>query len=513
MGIWQTVYRWLFPSKRRHQPSKGPPGIGYTSDATPEGPLPTPSVSAPPDSALEQTFSRGVTYFNARQHEQALPEFDWLITNAPEDLNVYKARFMRARCLERLGRYEQALSSYDEVISELRNRRPDVGDRLIGAPGEYLDDALYNRGVVLYKMRRWAEAEDAFRRLADLPVGRSSHRGSAASMLGVIAEAKAKAKEHPSQEQELVSGHGRHPEVQCQDPNAERGVNGPWGTPETYLRDCLEPRFKEELESRTPDSDPVFRDVLDPLNAGDNAKACSAAEAVVAKFSDFADPYCWWGHALLEMRSFDKAREVLKEGIGKAKSKYPLCELLGEVEWRCRNIKDAVYWWAQALHCHESLGTRGHGYTAYLYLHYVAEGLGLSDCTRAFLMRVDQMASGQIRLNAETADDLTGLARTTKNSPVPEVLRRLVVRYIVPEKKGTIRADPEEVDRLIRQLEETDERDWRAKMNADVGATEKLGELGDPRALESLTRTTRSPHWDLARAAEDAIRRIKEANR
>jgi tetratricopeptide (TPR) repeat protein len=276
-----------------------------------------------------------------------------------------------------------------------------------------------------------------------------------------------------------------------------------------YFTNCLEQKYKEEDDIRSWDSDPIFQKVLTPLNSGDNATACREAESIVPKFGDFADLYDWWGTALIRMGSYDKARQVLREGIEKSKKKHPLCNQLGEVEWKSRNLRDAVYWWAQGLHCQESLTNYGGHEGAYLYLHYVSLGFGLSDCAAAFLMRSDQIRPGNIRLNPESSKDLFNLASTAKDSQITEVLKGIVNKHITPQQPKKNKSNTKEVERLIRQVEKIDADSWPS--DEDLAAAEKLGELGDLRAIESLTKAMRHLSIDLQIAAEEAIKKIKGA--
>jgi tetratricopeptide (TPR) repeat protein len=282
---------------------------------------------------------------------------------------------------------------------------------------------------------------------------------------------------------------------------------------EEYVRDCLRQQYEELPETRYWNDDPAFRRLLDPLNSGNNVQACSEAESLIPRFSDFADLYVWWGEALLRMGSLDKARQVLRDGLGKTKQKYPLCNLLGKVEWKALDIRQAVYWWAQGMHCQESLAEQNYGNDvgAYLYLYYVAEGIGLSDCSSALLTRVDQIRPGMVRLSTEMANDLSTLSRTARSTSASQVLQELVSTHIVPKRKGLAEADSAEIDRLIRQLEERDSLGYSSVKN--VEAAKRLGELGDPRALEPLTRAMRDLSLALCVAAEEAVRRIRQANR
>ena len=202
-----------------------------------------------------------------------------------------------------------------------------------------------------------------------------------------------------------------------------------------YVQKCLTSKYEEQEEDRTWDSDPAFRSVLGALNTGDNSGACREAEALVPTFGDFADIYYWWAKALLRLRQFDKAREMLTRALEQAKQKHCLCNLLGEVECQAGRIGDAVYWWAQGVHCQESLCDQRYGgedVTAYVSLSCLAQAFGLSDCANAFQTRVDQIRPGGLQFSSGTTAKLLSLAHAARGSQTPQVLRQLVTRYIVP---------------------------------------------------------------------------------
>jgi hypothetical protein len=285
---------------------------------------------------------------------------------------------------------------------------------------------------------------------------------------------------------------------------------------EQYVSECLQRKCEELPEARSWNSDPDFQKVLSPLNSGDNISACREAEALIARFGDFADLYAWWGAALVRMGALDKARQVLRDGLEKARGKYLLCNRLGEVEWKARDLDQSVYWWSQGMHCQESLAASNYGGSegAYLYLYYVAEGIGLAECSRAFLMRVDTIRPGMIRLNTETANDLIALARSGKNRSVETVLKELVQKYMVLQRRSATVVDSNELRRLIRQLEEVANGTRDTERDTDKNAIKRLGEMGDPEAIEVLARVSRKcVLLDMKWAAQAAIEKIKEANR
>jgi tetratricopeptide (TPR) repeat protein len=199
---------------------------------------------------------------------------------------------------------------------------------------------------------------------------------------------------------------------------------------DVYVEECLTPKFKEEGGQRSSGSDPDIRKVLDPLNRGDPKTASEEAKKLVAKFSDCDFIYDYWGEALKRMGKFDQARQVLNRGLNSAEQKRTLCNTLGEVEWESSNIKRAVYWWAQAVHCQESFKGYPGDLWPYLYLGYVAYGMGLGDIGKAFTSCADEFRAGQIRLNPPTADKLRDLARKGKTPEIEEVLRELGSKYL-----------------------------------------------------------------------------------
>jgi hypothetical protein len=99
---------------------------------------------------------------------------------------------------------------------------------------------------------------------------------------------------------------------------------------------------------------------------------------------------------------------------------------MGETEWRMGNIHQAVYCWCQALHC---LSSNPIDYNAYLLLSYVAKGCGLGEAEQHLLGRVDAMRGGEIRLDPSTADRLTALVRSKKDSAMSRAVQDIDAKY------------------------------------------------------------------------------------
>jgi hypothetical protein len=111
---------------------------------------------------------------------------------------------------------------------------------------------------------------------------------------------------------------------------------------EQYVKECLQQKYEELTETRSWESDSAFKKVTDRLNSGDNIAVCREAESLIVQYHDFSPLYYWWGSALIRMGSLDKARQVLIPGLDRVKQKYLLCNLLGEIEWKARELNRAV---------------------------------------------------------------------------------------------------------------------------------------------------------------------------
>lgn len=189
---------------------------------------------------------------------------------------------------------------------------------------------------------------------------------------------------------------------------------------EDYVKSCTELGFTEEKEERTYRSDPEFQQVLNAYNSQDYSAAVMAAERVLLRFSDFDLPYKWLADACRHMDNLQRSHDVLAQGLARARRKSVLLTSMGETEWRMDNIHEAVYCWCQAIQCPSN-----QDYNAFLLLSYVARGCGFGDLEQRLLDRVDTMRGGQIRLDSATADRLTSLVHSKKNSAISRALQTI----------------------------------------------------------------------------------------
>ena len=220
---------------------------------------------------------------------------------------------------------------------------------------------------------------------------------------------------------------------------------------EEYVRRCLTMGFSERPEQRRYESIPEAQRVLAPLNSGRNQEALQEAENIIKQYGDWDVGYLWATSAMLELREHERARNLLQEGLENAKRKSRICALMGNIQWKTKNLRDAIYWWVQAIHCQEAI--KDYEESPYLYLHYVADALGLSDVAAALIERVDRIRYS-IRLNATTAADLGDLARQQTTPGMRDVLVGLCGRYLKPSPPPTDLSEAEVgLERALHQIE------------------------------------------------------------
>lgn len=201
--------------------------------------------------------------------------------------------------------------------------------------------------------------------------------------------------------------------------------------PRSFVQKCLEPAFTEREEPRDAGSEPSFKVVIDPLNAGDLATAAWEAEKLAARYPDLDLGYLWWGGALMRSGELNEARKVCRHGLERSRRKYMLCGRLAEVNWRADVLGDAVYWWAQQVHCLESLTDQRGESGPYLYLQHVAVGAGEPDAAAAFGARANQIRPG-VALDPQSAQSLAGPAWSREVPQLRDVLTELRTRYAKP---------------------------------------------------------------------------------
>jgi hypothetical protein len=211
-----------------------------------------------------------------------------------------------------------------------------------------------------------------------------------------------------------------------------------------------------------------------------------------------------WAKALLNERECDEAKSVLRDALSKCKQKYPLLNLMGEVEWKSGSLSDAVYWWVQGLSCQQTRKGFGEEVGAYLYLYHVADALGLSALATGLRDRVDFIRPGKIRLSPDAVGSLTRLARTSDTTQIRKTLQIVEKKYFAPRTQAGSSKQDDEIPGLIRLAQ-----DSSAGYDARGKAIQRLAEVGDSRAIGPLMQVYQTELHLIRLDAKDAVDRIR----
>ena len=109
-----------------------------------------------------------------------------------------------------------------------------------------------------------------------------------------------------------------------------------------------------------------------------------------------------------------------------AATKHGLCGDMGALEWEQQDLSESVKWWTKAVAV--QVGSRYvTDWVPFLDLSYVAEQLGIRSACLKLRTWVDRIRSGQLRLNADAANELysaTGIQATTSMRLAIELLEK-----------------------------------------------------------------------------------------
>ena len=283
-----------------------------------------------------------------------------------------------------------------------------------------------------------------------------------------------------------------------------------------YLAKCLQPNYHELPETRSWRDDPAFNGVLEPLNLGDNMAAAREAQALASRYPDFADLHRWWAKALLNMGSCPRARQVLHDALSRTNQKFPLLTMMAQVELEAGSLRDAVFWWVQALHCQESIEGFGGDVDAYLHLYYVADEAGLSQLASSLVERADLIQPSRQRLSSTAAASIKRLVSKSDAGLVRAVLEQVGNKYFTPAPQDSSASgqsgEPPDLDEVIHKLE-TLLRQYGVGGEEFLAPIKRLGEIGNKRALSILVLVRDQARViDLREAAEEAIRKISSSS-
>jgi tetratricopeptide (TPR) repeat protein len=197
-------------------------------------------------------------------------------------------------------------------------------------------------------------------------------------------------------------------------------------TEDDYVKHCLECEFLHEKEERTSRSNSVISSVLTPLDLGEYSRTIIAGRQILPQFADFDLLYIWIWRAYRATKQYQDAKTILSEGLSKSKRKTLLLTSMGETELDLGNIEAAVYWWSQAL---AGLSLNPISSYAFMFLSYVAKGVGYEGLSQRLLNRSDIIFGERMRLDSEMASRIIALVSKDKKGAIAEVLLGLSKIY------------------------------------------------------------------------------------
>ncbi len=176
-------------------------------------------------------------------------------------------------------------------------------------------------------------------------------------------------------------------------------------TGDPYVDDCFRLDFDEFYEEREWFDIPEAKAVAEAGNAGLIDEALCLTADFTQKNPDFYFGYYWFAALYQKQKHYDDARKYLMEGLRLAKSKESLCAKMGSMEWELYDLHGAVRWWIKSIAV--QLGSQYvTDYDAFLCLSYVAEAVGMGAVCVKLRSWTDRLRSGQIRLNAQAANEI-----------------------------------------------------------------------------------------------------------
>ncbi len=198
---------------------------------------------------------------------------------------------------------------------------------------------------------------------------------------------------------------------------------------EVYLQDCFDPGLVEQPDPCPWSELPGAHELASAGNGKDWAVTVRFASVLIQAYGDHGLGYYWLAEAYAGLKKDKEAREVLAQGLARASNKYMLCLQMGDLAWARGDLIEAARWWVKSAVVQVRAGKlREH--SPFLYISYVADGLGLPEESAALLERVDRMRAGMPRLNAEPAAKLVKASRRCKkNLAVRSAVQRLAREF------------------------------------------------------------------------------------
>lgn len=219
------------------------------------------------------------------------------------------------------------------------------------------------------------------------------------------------------------------------DPRTNKRLTTAVSSSRSYAQECFGPGLVEQSEACIWSQLPSAKEIVRAGNTQEWGEVVRLATVLIQSHANHGFGYYWLGQAYRGQRNLKRARECLEDGIGRASNKYSLCLKLGEVEWDRDDLPEAVKWWVKSV----VLQFRANNlkeHAPFLYLSYVAEGCRLDAVCASLRHKVDELRSGQIRLDDAPATRLIHASKKYQNQDIVSALNNLYAEFLKKAEKS-----------------------------------------------------------------------------
>jgi tetratricopeptide (TPR) repeat protein len=193
---------------------------------------------------------------------------------------------------------------------------------------------------------------------------------------------------------------------------------------DSYVGSCFEVEFDELHESRDYRQIPELQRVAELGNRDEIGAALDLLRSVAERYPDYDFIYGWRAILLSKSGHLEGARAAIHEGLARSRSKYALCEDMGNIEFEWGNLAEAVKWWIKSIAL-QKRATATDSWHSYVYLAGVAAALGEEPASSTLLEAVDRQWPEKVRLNGQGRGRVALRVASEGNASMRRAIQRL----------------------------------------------------------------------------------------
>jgi hypothetical protein len=262
-----------------------------------------------------------------------------------------------------------------------------------------------------------------------------------------------------------------------------------------YLKDIFEFPLHTELETRLWWNMRGLKGIRELLDRNRTNDAETVCEKLLKVYPDHYVLYVWLADIELQRGRRIAAKRRCIEGLAVSKQRHVLCGKLGDIEYRCRNLDEAVKWWIRSILMQRRIRPRVDDARSPLYLSYVATALEKPGCSRMLKSMADSGEHGVISLRREAQQQLYAMAKQCGTKAMGDAIVFLTDRAnwdsSLPDRAALdkeraqtpaeeIIPDLKEIDSQLIRLSEArgENKDRFQRLAADIDVAQCVSEIG-----------------------------------